>query len=110
MIPELFLTNQFESLFDATFSDPINANLNSYKETMTLDQQIELLNALECYCKKSSPFETLSQIPFVLKRYYDEDILLEENILEWSEHCDSVVGKYADPFIEWLKTADEESE
>ena len=55
----------------------------------------------------------------ILKQFYDEDILEEASILEWSaKESKKYVGKEMSkkihekvaPFIEWLKTAEEEED
>lgn len=56
----------------------------------------------------------------ILKTFYDEDILEEEVILEWakkgkskkyvSKELSEQIHKKAEPFITWLKEAEEESE
>jgi len=46
--------------------------------------------------------------PFLLKQLYDDDILSEEAILEWNRS--SSVQQAAKPFVDWLLTAEEESD
>lgn len=59
------------------------------------------------------------QVPAILKTFYDEDILEEEILLEWgkkvskkyiSKELSEQIHKRAEPFMTWLKTAEEESE
>ena len=60
----------------------------------------------------------LNKVAGILKIFYDEDILEEEVILEWakkvskkyvSKELSEQIHKKADPFIKWLKEAEEES-
>ena len=60
----------------------------------------------------------LSKVAGIFKTFYDEDILDEEVILEWakkvskkyvSKELSEQIHKKADPFIKWLKEAEEES-
>lgn len=60
----------------------------------------------------------LEKVAGILKLFYDSDILEEKTILEWSEkiskkyvskEMSEKIHKKADPFIQWLREADEES-
>jgi len=60
----------------------------------------------------------LNKVPVILKTLYDEDVIDEENILEWakkvskkyvSKELSEQIHKKADPFIKWLKEAEEET-
>jgi len=48
------------------------------------------------------------KLPFLLKQLYDDDILTEESILAWKPS--SSVQQAAKPFVDWLRTAEEESD
>lgn len=61
----------------------------------------------------------LKKFPLVLKALYDEDVVEEEHIIQWFENSDSDMvdadaakksRAVSKPFIEWLQTADEESD
>lgn len=61
----------------------------------------------------------LAKTAHILKAFYDEDILDEEVILEWgkkvskkyvSKEMSEQIHKKAEPFLTWLKEAEEESE
>lgn len=61
----------------------------------------------------------LSKIPMILKIAYDEDILDEDAILAWGKKpskkyvpkdVSKEIRKKAQPFLDWLENADEESE
>lgn len=60
----------------------------------------------------------LDKVAGILKLFYDTDILEEKTILEWSEkvskkyvskEMSEKIHKKAEPFIQWLREADEES-
>jgi len=60
----------------------------------------------------------MAKVPVILKTFYDEDIIDEEVILEWakkvskkyiSKALSEEIHKKAEPFITWLKEAEEES-
>ncbi|VDO92773.1 unnamed protein product [Soboliphyme baturini] len=61
----------------------------------------------------------LDKVPHLLKCFYDEDILEEEVLLEWgaksskkyvSKDDNKLIRSRAEPFLTWLKEAEEESE
>jgi len=60
----------------------------------------------------------LPKVPVILKTLYDEDVIDEESILEWakkvskkyvSKELSEQIHKKAEPFIKWLKEAEEET-
>lgn len=60
----------------------------------------------------------LDKVAGILKLFYDTDILEEKTIVEWSEkvskkyvpkEMSEKIHKKAEPFIQWLREADEES-
>uniref|UniRef100_A0A2K5PJ09 Eukaryotic translation initiation factor 5 n=1 Tax=Cebus imitator TaxID=2715852 RepID=A0A2K5PJ09_CEBIM len=76
-----------------------------------------LLHGLECVVAMHQA-QLLSKIPHILKEMYDADLLEEEVIISWSEKASKkYVSKElakeirvkAEPFIKWLKEAEEES-
>ncbi|KAL6629830.1 hypothetical protein ACP70R_029595 [Stipagrostis hirtigluma subsp. patula] len=76
--------------------------------------QTLLVQAIEVFGGKCSA-EALKEIPVVLKALYDGDVLDEETIVGWYNEAvaagkDSQVLKNAKPFVEWLQSADSESE
>ncbi|KAG8491786.1 hypothetical protein CXB51_015014 [Gossypium anomalum] len=77
--------------------------------------QLVLLNSIESFCSKASP-EAAKEVALVLKVLYDDDILEEEFIMEWYQkgiagsNKGSQIWKNLKPFIEWLQTAESESE
>ncbi|KAI4352135.1 hypothetical protein L6164_006416 [Bauhinia variegata] len=77
--------------------------------------QLLLLHAIEDFCHKSSS-SALKEIALVLKALYDADILEEEYIVQWYQNGlkgdkkDSQIWKNAQPFIDWLQTAESETD
>ncbi|GMI77159.1 hypothetical protein like AT1G36730 [Hibiscus trionum] len=77
--------------------------------------QMVLLHSLESFCGKASPVAA-KEVALVLKVLYDDDILEEEFIVEWyqkgvaGKNKSSQIWKNVKPFIEWLQTAESESE
>nr|KAF6484172.1 eukaryotic translation initiation factor 5 [Rousettus aegyptiacus] len=76
-----------------------------------------LLHGLECVVAMHQA-QLISKIPHILKEMYDADLLEEEVIISWSEKASKkYVSKElakeirvkAEPFIKWLKEAEEES-
>lgn len=75
-----------------------------------IERALHGFNVSEAICRK---------IPIYLQKLYNEDILQEESILEWSEkpsktfvtdkEKSKALRKYAEPFINWLKTAEDDS-
>ncbi|KAK6128751.1 hypothetical protein DH2020_037506 [Rehmannia glutinosa] len=78
------------------------------------DSQLLLLRAIEEFCKPN-PY-AVKEIALVLKALYDADVLEEENIVLWYQegvagtNKGSSIWKNAKPFIEWLQSAESESE
>ncbi|KAI3774593.1 hypothetical protein L1987_49152 [Smallanthus sonchifolius] len=79
------------------------------------DSQLLLLQAVEDFCGKSNP-NAVKEVALVLKALYDEDILEEEYIVKWYEegsiggNKSSLIWKNAKPFVEWLQSAESETE
>ncbi|KAG8074764.1 hypothetical protein GUJ93_ZPchr0006g44672 [Zizania palustris] len=76
--------------------------------------QISLLQALVAFGAKSSA-DAVKEVPIVLKVLYDADVLDEEVIVQWYNEAvasgkETQVVKNAKPFVEWLQSADSESE
>jgi len=89
------------------------------------DDQVELLLTFEEYCGGEGDFEHGSKeqgegrvytliFPQVLKVLYDTDVVSEEAVLQWADEKEladeeeKVYLKKAEPFIEWLRDAEEE--
>lgn len=77
--------------------------------------QLVLLHAVESFCGKSSP-DAVKEVALVLKNLYDADVLEEEAIVEWyqkglaGDNRGSPVWKHVKPFVEWLQSAESESD
>jgi translation initiation factor 5 len=109
-----------ELLFDAN----ILAQIKTYERLLmrftheNTKAQKALIGGIECVIQLH-PSTLLPKVPHILKALYDVDILDEEVLLEWgSKPSRKYVGKElsadihakAQPFITWLKEAEEESE
>ncbi|KAK7261092.1 hypothetical protein RIF29_27396 [Crotalaria pallida] len=77
--------------------------------------QLLLLHAIEEFsCKSTS--NALKEVALVLKALYDADVLEEEPIVQWyskglkGDNKDSLIWKNVQPFIDWLQSAESESE
>ncbi|KAJ9564517.1 hypothetical protein OSB04_000483 [Centaurea solstitialis] len=79
------------------------------------DSQMILLRAMEAFCGKSNPV-AVKEVPLVLKALYDVDVLEEEHVVKWYEeglnggNKSSLIWKNAKPFVEWLQSAESETE
>ncbi|XP_057436485.1 eukaryotic translation initiation factor 5-like [Lotus japonicus] len=77
--------------------------------------QLPLLHAIEEFsCKSTS--NALKEVALVLKALYDADVLEEEHIVQWyqkglkGDNKDSQIWKNVKPFVDWLQSAESESE
>ncbi|KAG4911429.1 hypothetical protein JHK84_051904 [Glycine max] len=74
-----------------------------------------LLRAIEAFCLKSTS-NALKEIAIVLKALYDADLLEEEHIVQWyqeglkGDNKHSQIWKNTKPLIEWLQSAESETE
>ncbi|PIA63258.1 hypothetical protein AQUCO_00200940v1 [Aquilegia coerulea] len=81
----------------------------------TEESQLLLLRAIDDFCRKSKP-DVVKEVALVLKGLYDADVLEEEYIVKWYEeglagtNKNSQIWKNTKPFIEWLQSAESESE
>lgn len=79
------------------------------------DSQLVLLRAVEDFCGKLNP-NAVKEVALVLKALYDADILEEEYVVKWyeeglnGENKSSPIWTNAKPFVEWLQSAESESE
>ncbi|EYU23930.1 hypothetical protein ABFS82_14G315900 [Erythranthe guttata] len=77
--------------------------------------QMMLLHSVEIFCGKAGP-DAAKEIALVLKAFYDNDVLEEEFIVDWYEkglkgdNKGSLIWKNVKPFVEWLQSAESESE
>ncbi|KAG0606096.1 hypothetical protein M758_9G113400 [Ceratodon purpureus] len=95
------------------------AKKKTYLDAAVQDEsaQKDLLSAIETFCSEL-PANASKEIALLLKVLYDEEILEEEQILLWYEAGDgagdgpkrAAVRKSARPFVDWLRSAEAESE
>lgn len=114
------ITALFEALFDGVekgFAKEVTKKKNFLAAAVAQDEvsQLLLLRGIEAFCGKSSSTVT-KEVALVLKTLYDVDVLEEEYIVQWYQeglkggNKDSQIWKNAKPFIEWLESAESESE
>ncbi|EPS63956.1 hypothetical protein M569_10826, partial [Genlisea aurea] len=75
-------------------------------------QQLVLLRAIEGFCSKGAE-AAAKEVGLVLKALYDSDVLEEEAIVEWygkELKKESAIWKNTKPFVEWLQSAESETE
>ncbi|KAL6179772.1 hypothetical protein ACLB2K_046443 [Fragaria x ananassa] len=108
-----------EALFEGVgkgFSKEVNKKIKYISEaTKAEGSQLVLLRGFESFCGKASPDAT-KEVALVLKSLYDEDVLEEEYIMKWYQEGlsgkakSSPIWKNIKPFIEWLQSAESETE
>lgn len=117
--PQETMDALFEALFDGAgkgFSKEVTKKKN-YIAAATQEEgsQPVLLHAIEAFCGKASP-EAMKEVALVLKVLYDSDVLEEESIVEWygkgstGSNKGLQMWKNVKPFVEWLQSAESESE
>ncbi|CAN4116823.1 unnamed protein product [Withania somnifera] len=116
--PQEVVTALYEALLDGVdkgFAKEV-IKKKSYLAVVAQDEesQLRLLRAIEDFCEKSNPV-ALKEVALVLKALYDEDVLEEEYIVQWynkgvAANKDSKIWKNVKPFVEWLQSAESESE
>lgn len=117
--PKEVMDALFAALFEGVekgFAKEVTKKKN-YLAAATQEEgsQMVLLQSIESFCGKGSP-DVVKEVALVLKSLYDNDVLEEEFILEWYQkgvngsNKNSQVLKNAKPFIEWLQSAESESE
>ncbi|KAA8538565.1 hypothetical protein F0562_028241 [Nyssa sinensis] len=109
----------FEALFSGVgkgFSKEVDKKKNYLAASAEEEgSQLVLLHAIEAFCGKASP-EAVKEVALVLKVLYDDDVLEEAFIVEWYEkgssggNKGSKIWKNVGPFVEWLQSAESESE
>ncbi|XVF81882.1 hypothetical protein PTKIN_Ptkin15bG0191500 [Pterospermum kingtungense] len=109
-----------EALFDGIekgFAKEVVKQKNYLASAVAQDEgsQLLLLKAIGSFCAGASS-SSLKEVALVLKALYDADVLEEEYILQWYEEGlkgeikGSQIWKNAKPFIDWLRSAESESE
>ncbi|KAK9713806.1 hypothetical protein RND81_06G052600 [Saponaria officinalis] len=78
--------------------------------------QSVLLHGIESFCGVKASPDAVKEVALVLKNLYDADVLEEDAIVEWYEkgsvglNKGSALWKNVKPFVEWLQSAESESE
>ncbi|KAF8411829.1 hypothetical protein HHK36_004388 [Tetracentron sinense] len=117
--PQEVMSALFEALFEGIekgFAKEV-AKKKNFLAAATQDEgsRMFLLRAIETFFVKSSR-EAVKEVALVLKALYDADMLEEEFIVQWYKEglCggnkNSPIWKNIKPFIEWLQSAESESE
>ncbi|GLU10709.1 hypothetical protein SLE2022_274950 [Rubroshorea leprosula] len=110
----------FEALFDGVekgFAKEVVKKKSYLAAALAQDEgsQLFLLKAIEAFCGKANS-SALKEVALVLKALYDADVLEEEFIVQWygeglkGSNKDSQIWKNTKPFIDWLQSAESESE
>uniref|UniRef100_A0A1J3IXI2 Putative eukaryotic translation initiation factor 5-2 n=1 Tax=Noccaea caerulescens TaxID=107243 RepID=A0A1J3IXI2_NOCCA len=118
--PQDVMDALFTALFDGVgkgFAKEVTKK-KSYLAAATQEDgtQMHLLNSIGSFCGKSGNEDAVKEVALVLKALYDQDIIEEEFVLEWygkglaGAEKSSVVWKNVKPFVEWLQSAESESE
>ncbi|ESQ27334.1 hypothetical protein EUTSA_v10018577mg [Eutrema salsugineum] len=110
----------FSALFDGVgkgFAKEVTKKKNYLVAATQEDgSQMHLLNSIESFCGKNGNEEAVKEVALVLKALYDQDIIEEEFVLEWYQKGltgvdkSSPVWKKVQPFVDWLQSAESESE
>lgn len=118
--PQEVMTALFEALFMGVgkgFSrEVVKKKMYLSQVLQNEDSQLLLLNAVDAFCKHASA-DAVKEVALVLKVLYDEDMLEEDVIFGWYDNRDlgaegnnSSMWKKVKPFVEWLRSAESESE
>ncbi|XP_062107507.1 eukaryotic translation initiation factor 5-like [Humulus lupulus] len=113
------MTLLFEALFDGVekgFTKVLAKNKNYIAVAAAQEGcQLLLLKAIEAFFKRLTS-SSMKEVALVLKALYDADILEEEYIMQWfgegskGGSKESQIWKNAQPFIDWLQSAESETE
>lgn len=115
--PQEIMNAYFEALFEGVgkgFSKEVSSK-KGYLSGVVQDEnsQSMLLGAIEAFCNHARA-EAVKEVALVLKTLYDEDILEEDIIFQWYDKGStgnaSQIWKNVKPFVEWLKSAEAESD
>jgi len=113
----------FKALVTDNMADQVKTNLALIKKLaspITRENQILVISLIEERCEANQ--ENLKFVPPTLMELYEADVLEEETVTTWhtkgisqlvalaDDKVARKVRKAADKFIDWLKTAEEESE
>lgn len=108
-----------QTLFDEKVAKQIPNRAGLLKKMITSERHEKaFLGGIERFVGKDHP-ELISQIPAILLRLYEEDIISEETLKAWGSKASKKyvdiatskkVRKAAEPFLQWLENAESESE
>ncbi|ORX59299.1 hypothetical protein BCR36DRAFT_579880 [Piromyces finnis] len=102
------------SLFDESYNvEKLTARKDLFLAFIkSANDQIYFLKSWEKYLSSSRMSAILPRTPVIFKDFYDIDLVEEDNILVWYDESSdsSIVKQKCEPFITWLKTAEEDSE
>jgi len=102
------------SLFDESYNvEKLTARKDLFLAFIkSASDQIYFLKSWEKYLSCSRMSAVLPKTPILFKDLYDIDLVEEDNILTWYDESpdSSIVKQKCEPFITWLKTAEEDSE
>ncbi|KAK1298706.1 hypothetical protein QJS10_CPB14g01256 [Acorus calamus] len=79
----------------------------------SVDEEIEVILKFEEICQESAR-EFSSLFSLVLNKLYENDVITEDAIISWAtekggaDESDKIFVKQSEPFIQWLKEAEEE--
>lgn len=117
--PQEVMTALFDALFKGVgkgFSKEVaKRKIYLSKVLQSEDSQLLLLNAIDAFSKHASA-DAVKEVALVLKVLYDDDILEEDVIFQWYDNRtlgagnNSSMWKNVKPFVEWLRSAESESE
>ncbi|WOK99919.1 eukaryotic translation initiation factor 5-like [Canna indica] len=108
----------FEVLFEGAgkgISKDVGKKKNYIAATVQGEEsQMLILHAVEAFCGKCNP-DAVKEVALVVKVLYDNDIVEEEAIVKWYKEGaaggkSSQVFKNVKPFVEWLQSAESETE
>ncbi|KAJ0986547.1 hypothetical protein J5N97_004903 [Dioscorea zingiberensis] len=98
------------------FAKEVGKKKNYLAAAMTDEgSQMLLLHSIEAFCGKCNA-EAVKEVALVTKFLYDEDLLDEETIMLWyneglaGANKSSHVWRNIKPFVEWLQSAESETE
>eukprot|EP01113_Clastostelium_recurvatum_P019299 TRINITY_DN2275_c0_g1_i2.p1 TRINITY_DN2275_c0_g1~~TRINITY_DN2275_c0_g1_i2.p1 ORF type:complete len:409 (-),score=163.22 TRINITY_DN2275_c0_g1_i2:54-1280(-) len=112
-------TSLFTALFGSDILSKLKGRLPALEQVGASEKgQRGIIDGVVQVCGERHPDTLLKSVGAILKALYDEDVLSEEAIQGWYEQtakqdAASAVGKVrkaAQPLVEWLKNAEEESD
>lgn len=118
--PQEVVDALFGALFDGVekgFAKEVGKKKNYLVAALAYAEgsQMVLLHAIESFCVKAGT-DAVKEVALAVKNLYEADVLEEEAIVEWYEkgsagtNKGSPVWKHVKPLVEWLQTAESESE